>query len=197
MREKPKRYLGELATPITWPSPPMFEGYITHERVEAFWLDYDRHQQEAEQLVQEVRLRKLSLLMSDYGIEDQNDTLQLAMMLACDHVPGFRVVPERKKTQGRKKEWDAEKLEALLDAVKSVKKQHRFNDRQALAFLSNNARTAAEWGPPRHYKGTKKQWIETLESRLQDAKRWVAWVKSVLERAETIRQQVLQEKFRK
>jgi hypothetical protein len=81
----------------------MFEGYVTHERVEAFWLDYDRHQQEAEQLVQEVRLRKLSLLMSDYGIEDQNDTLQLAMILLAITYPASGSCLNAKRPKAEKK----------------------------------------------------------------------------------------------
>jgi len=194
---KPKRYSGELATPIIWPSTPAFEGAVTHERAEAFWANDARLQREAAQLVAEALLRKLSLLMSHYGIEDQNDTLQLAMLLACDHVPGFQVVPETKPTRGRKKEWHGGKLQALFDAVRSVKEPHNFTDRQALTFLSSDPRTAAEWGPPRHHKGTKKQWIETLESRLHDAKRYVAYLDSVRRRFDALRRQGLDGKFRK
>jgi hypothetical protein len=36
----------------------------------------------------------------------------------------------------------------------------------------NNQQHAATWGVPKGHKGSKQQWIETLEARLQDAKRF-------------------------
>jgi glucose-6-phosphate 1-dehydrogenase len=123
-------------------------------------------------------------------------TQWLAWALASEHVPGFRIVPES-RPKGRKKEWHGEKLQALYDAVQSAKNQHNFNDRQALTFISNNSLSAKTWGRPANYKGSKKQWVETLESRLQDAKRYVAYIESLPTLFEKISAELSLEKFRK
>ena len=81
--------------------------------------------------------------------------------------------------------------------MQSVKEQHKFNDRQALKFVSNNPQYAEFWGPPKRYQGSKQQWVETLESRLQDAKRYVAWIDSLPARLNQIAEAVVREKFRK
>jgi hypothetical protein len=69
-----------------------------------------------------------------------------------------------------------------------------FGDRRALAFMVKDEGYGATWGPPPNHRGTKQQWIETLESRLQDAK-------SIRKRAEQFTrdlQQIAQEiSFRK
>src|SRR4029077_5806090 len=84
-----------------------------------------------------------------YGITDENDTTALAWELAFNHVPGFKTVPEVHTKKGRKKEWHGGKLRELYDIVQSVKEQHKFNDRQALKFVSNNSQYAEFWGPPK------------------------------------------------
>ena len=55
--------------------------------------------------------------------------------------------------------------------MQSIKQKHHFTDRQALTFIVNDLQHAANWGVPQGHRGSKEQWIETLESRLQDAKR--------------------------
>jgi len=197
MASRRRRYAGELATPIVWPAPPTFWGAVTDERVKEFWRNYERHQQEAEQSVEQQLWRKLSLLMKHFKIADENDTMALVWALASEHVPGFQLVPEGGPKKGRKKEWHGEKLLALYDAVQSAKNQHNFNDRQALTFISSNSLPAKTWGPPANYKGYKKQWIETLESRLHDAKRYVAYIESLPGRIEKIRKGLSLGKFRK
>jgi hypothetical protein len=39
------------------------------------------------------RVEKLRLLMDHYGISDKADFLSLALALAIEHVPGFRIDP--------------------------------------------------------------------------------------------------------
>jgi hypothetical protein len=195
MRAKRRRYAGELATPIMSPAPPTFEGAVTDERVKQFWEARQQHQQEAENRAAEKLLEKMSLLTKHYGIADENDLGALAWALACEHVPGFRVVVEEKTKRGRKRKWDGPMLQELFEAVQSVKKQHRYNDRQALAFLVS--RRDSPWRLPVNHKGTKQQWIETLESRLQDAKQYVSYIESLPQTLSDIASQVLRKKFRK
>jgi hypothetical protein len=167
-KQKKHRYSGALATPITWPSPPIFEGAVTEERVAKHWAEYDQHQTEAVAIVAQIIQEKLNLLMEHYSATDKES---LILALALEHVPGFQIAQPGERKRGRRLEWDASKLESLLCAVQMVKQQHNFNDRTALTFLANDPSHAQTWGTPQRHKGGKKQWIETLESRLQDAKR--------------------------
>ena len=168
---------------------------MTEERVQEYRRKYENHQREAGQRVEQKLLEKISLLMKHYGITDENDTTALAWELAFNHVPGFKTVPEVHTKKGRKKVWHGGKLRELYDIVQSVKEQHKFNDRQALKFVSKQY--AEFWGPPKSYQGSKQQWVETLESRLQDAKRYVAWIDSLPARLNQIAEAVAREKFRK
>jgi hypothetical protein len=95
----------------------------------------------------------------------------LAFALAFEHVPGFKVLPEAKSTRGRKLKWSPDRLDELYRTVESIKVRHGVTDKQALKFLVNNQEYAAVWGVPTGHRGSKQQWIETLEARLQDAKR--------------------------
>jgi hypothetical protein len=195
MPAKKRRYTGELAKPIVWPAPPTFWGAVTEERVHKFWRDYENHQRKAEQCVKQKLLQKMSLLMKHFKIADEGDAAALARALAREHVPGFKIVQEETTKRGRKKEWHGGKLQALYDAVRSVKTKHRFTDRRALTFMSNNPEFASTWGSPRDYTGSPKQWVETLESRLQDAKRYVSYIESLPALLENIAAE--KEKFRK
>jgi hypothetical protein len=191
------RYTGELLKPIVLPDAPSFSGAVTNKRVEQFWQHWEKHQRKTERRVAQTLNRKLSLLMKHYGINDKTDTASLALALACEHVPGFEIVPRRKRASGRKREWDSEKLQALYDVVQSVKQKHNFNDRTALKFISTNSELASTWGRPANHRGSQKQWVETLESRLQAAKRWVSHTESVMAEFEKIRTDLRQKKFRK
>jgi hypothetical protein len=179
MPRKRRQYSGKLAKPIVWDAPPTFEGFVSEKRVNDFCKKYNRHQRKVRDRVDKQTAEKLSLLMDFYGIANKNDMGALALALATEHVPGFKVVPQGDEKRGRKKRWDGPKLQALLQAVLTVKEKHRFTDRQALYFMSRNDEFAATWGPPVGYRGSKGQWVETLESRLQDAKRYDAFVRSV------------------
>jgi hypothetical protein len=178
MPAKRRQYSGKLATPIIWDVSPTFEGLVSDERVKEFWKRHNRHQRKVKQRVNKQISEKLSLLMEFYGIANKNDMGALALALATEHVPGFKVLPQGGKKRGRKKMWDGPNLQALLQAVLTVKEKHRFTDRQALHFISENDEYAVIWGPPVSYRGSKRQWVETLESRLQDAKRYGAFVES-------------------
>jgi hypothetical protein len=194
MAAKRRRYSGELAAPIVRPAPPAFEGAVTDQRVEKFWRDYSKHERKAEQIIKQKLLQKITLLMEYYGIRDQNDMPSLALALASAHVPGFKVIPERvpmpklnvvqptdgimlvpetQTKKGRKRQWDGPRLTGLFEIVSLVKSRHNLSDKQALKFIVNNPQHASIWGPAPGHKGSKQQWIETLESRLQDAKRYV------------------------
>jgi hypothetical protein len=138
----------------------------------------------------------MQLLLEHFGIAD-HDLARLAWALAFEHVPGFQIVPEQKSARGRKNEWDGFKLKALFDAVHEVKTKHKLTDRQALKFLSTNPQFANTWGRPKNHKGSRDQWIETLESRLQDSKRYVAYIESLPAMLEDARVRVRRKKFQK
>jgi hypothetical protein len=89
-----RRYVGELAHNIVRPAFPSFEGAVTEERVQRFWRKCNRHEREAERRIRQKRLQKMLLLMKHYQIADENDIMALALALASQHVPGFKVVPE-------------------------------------------------------------------------------------------------------
>jgi hypothetical protein len=196
MPAKQRRYMGELAKPIVWPNPPTFWGAVTEERVHKYRRDCENHQRKAQRYVDRKLLQKMSLLLKHFKITDGDNAAALAWELAFEHVPGFRIVKEEKAKAGRKKEWHGTKLQALYDAVQSVKSKHGFNDRQALKFISANVEFASTWGPPATHRGSKGQWIETLESRLQDAKGYVSYIESLPAQLEKISAE-LREKFRK
>ncbi len=197
MAVKKHRYKGELATSIVWSAAPTFEGAVTDRRVKAFRDACMRHRQDAERHVEQELSRKMSLLMKHYGLDDETNMTALAWALAFEHVPGFKILPETKKRGGRKKEWDGLKLQALYDAVHSVKQQHGFRDRTALEFMLNNPQYAKAWKAPPNHKGSNKQWLETLESRLHDAKHYVGFIDSLPRLIESLRVDVPRKKFRK
>jgi hypothetical protein len=133
--------------------------------------------------VEKEFLKKLRLLMDHYEISDKDDWFSLALALAVDHIPGFRVsgvgfeagqdsgavVYRDGEKVGRRETWTGDRLERLLEAVEREKKKSGIRtDREALSRLARRQ----EWAqPPNHRKG-QLNWIETLESRLQDAKKF-------------------------
>jgi hypothetical protein len=171
MGKKQRRWKGELAKPIYVGVIPTIE--TTSEELD----DY------CEPVIWQELLKKLALLMQHYQIADKDDFFSLALALAMDHVPGFRVArntPLRLKhgnwgavihaNKGRRLTWTPERLNGLLSAVEETKKKHGLStDREALKIV---ARTG-EWSRPANHRGDPDQWIETLESRLQEAKRFL------------------------
>jgi hypothetical protein len=105
-----RRYLGKLATPIIWHAGPTFEGFVSQERVREFWKKHDLHQREEKESVNKQIAEKIKLLMQFYGITNENDLGALALALATEHVPGFKILPQSGARRGRKKKWDGPML---------------------------------------------------------------------------------------
>ena len=136
-----------------------------------------------EEAIGQELFQKLHLLMKHYSIPDPNDWFSLALALAVDHVPGFQVennlgieqiglgiglvVHTGHKKMGRPITWSVERLDELLDDVEKTKKRYGLErDREALSRIAR----LRKWASPANHRGDRSQWIETLESRLQEAK---------------------------
>jgi hypothetical protein len=170
-----KKWKGELGKPIA--------GHVMA------WARIDQNKIEAQRAsileemggaIAKARLDKLPLLFEHYGIDDKSDFLSLSLALASEFVPGFSVklIPMKLEHEsygavvpvsktGRLKEWTNDRKSDLLAAVEDVRKSKGLaTDREALQLLSRRA----PWKRPWNHRGDSKQWIETLEARLQDAK---------------------------
>src|SRR5262249_10297699 len=136
-----------------------------------------------EEAIEQELFQKLDLLMKHYSIPDPNDWRSLALALAVDHIPGFQVennlgiekigqgiglvVHTTRKKTGRPTTWPVERRDELLNDVEKTKKRYGLKrDREALDRLAR----LRKWAPPANHRGEQSQWIETLESRLQEAK---------------------------
>jgi hypothetical protein len=133
-------------------------------------LDADRDQRKQER-------EKIVLLLEHFQIAG-NDLEALVLALACRHVPGFKVVPEKRRG-GRPRKWDGPRLVKLREAVEDAKKLHRCTDRKALKLLASQKAATKEWSIPTDHRGSEMQWIETLESRLNEARKYVAYIDSL------------------
>jgi hypothetical protein len=172
-----RRYTGKQASPIRVPAPPVFSGAVTAERKEKFDQESAQYRKEASAAVERQIEGKIKALLKHHKIGGR-DMEALARALAKTHVPGFKVlVDSGGQKRGRKTLWDGPKLTALYRDVEEVKTPQRRTDRQALTFLVKN--DPDRWGPPKGYRHRERQWIETLESRLQDAKRYDRFVESL------------------
>jgi hypothetical protein len=179
---KGRRWKGELARPIR----------IRVTRPHGFVVPHPTNDPEAETKIRTenelmIRLRdearagiesaKLELLAEHYDVP-QNDFRALALALARDLIPGFRFRDplrfgncgpqhEEKEKDGRPIAWGPDRLHELLTQVDSIKKGNSLTDREALTRLARKKK----WEPPTNHRGGSDKWLETLESRLQDAKR--------------------------
>jgi hypothetical protein len=166
-------YKGALAQPIMLRPPPAFWGAVVPNRIVAYRKRLSRYERASAAKVERQFSRKLALLFDHYGIADKKDMAALVSALLAEHVPGFKVqFPETKAKRGAKRKWYPDRFEELYRTVQSIKQQYNFTDRQALIFMVNNQQHAATWGVPTGRRGSKQQWIETLEARLQEAKRF-------------------------
>ena len=131
-----------------------------------------RHKREAVAAIEQECSKRFLLLFDHYTIKNKGDVAALAWALAIDHVPGFKVwIPKQHRKRGRKRKWDVVKLDALLETIKSVKQQYNLRtDKSAIRVMVKNPDFIAAWGPPPNHKHTKREWIKTLENRLQEAK---------------------------
>jgi len=166
MKTKKPRYKGELAKPIYVGSIPI-EG--TNEEQQE-WI---------EQVIEQEAIEKLPLLMGHYKIPDKDDYFSLALALARDHVPGFRVVPDTPlklkhsnwgavilANRGRRRAWTPERLNALIDAVEDTKKKLSISkDREALEILAQRGK----WARP--VNRSPQEWRKTLQNQLALARR--------------------------
>jgi hypothetical protein len=136
----------------------------------------------------QVESSKLELLATHYGVPS-DDFRALALAIARDLIPGFRFIDplrpltswgpqyEEKLKSGRPGIWDFDRLEELLNEVNAFKKSSSATDREALARLVRKKK----WGPPTNHRGGSGKWLETLESRLQDAKKQENRIANALE----------------
>lgn len=174
MASKRKRspYSGALATPIRRTLPPPFWGAVTTERLTKYQKSLAQHELKELRAIKRKLSQKFFLLFDHYAIKDKKDTKALAWALASQHVEGYRVLePLIKSKRGAKLQWGGDRLEDLLTTVEVIQEQHpNFDDRRALQFIVKNPELAALWGPSKR-SGSTTKWIETLESRLQAAKR--------------------------
>jgi hypothetical protein len=107
----------------------------------------------------------------------KTDYFRLALELAIDHVPGFRIgrASELLKLEhgdhgkvlgnkrGRQREWTQERLNRLLDAVEETKKRYRYRtDRKALEVLAGHT----EWSQQAKRRRGFREWIKTLTNQL-------------------------------
>jgi hypothetical protein len=160
MKRKKPRYKGELGKPI-------YVGSIPFEAAN------EEQQERIDQGIEQAAINKLPLLMEHYKIPNKDDYFSLALALAKDFVPGFQVKTVRVKLEYgdwgaviRDTKWPPERRLKLLNAVAETKKKHALStDREALKILMQKG----EWSRP--YNRDEQKWLETLESRLQDAKR--------------------------
>jgi hypothetical protein len=175
------RWKGELAKPIR-PKVIRPRGLAVTD-AETVARANEKMEDLCRQAIEKRRVEKLRLLMDYYGIADHANFFSLALALAIDHVPGFRIDPTPLRREqisdglalvvqdnrtGRRLEWPPERLDSLLSAVEDAKRKHGLStDREAIAVVARNR----NWGQPANHKGNREQWLETLESRLQDAKR--------------------------
>ena len=86
--KKPHRWTGELAKPIR-PKVVRPRGLaVTAETVQAANKEMEDLYRQA---IENEYLVKLDLLMDDYGITDKTNFFRLALALAHEHVPGFKL----------------------------------------------------------------------------------------------------------
>ena len=179
MAKKKRDWKGALARPVEV-AAPLWPVGATDLQIASYEAEF---RIDAEQFLRRERLQKIPLLFEHYNIADDLDFIGLVLALAVDlGVPGFQRkdvqyefslgdsgLVRRVKTSGRQKDWTTERLEALYEAVQEEKhKKGVTEDRAALLSLARRR----PWQPPANHRGTNQQWVETLESRLQEAKKF-------------------------
>jgi hypothetical protein len=176
------RWKGELAKPIR-PKVIRPRGLrVTADTVAAANREMDDLYRKA---IEKEYLAKLILLMDECGIADKTDFFSLALALAIEHIPGFKIDPTplrleqiddqgvqlvvQDNREGRPPEWPLKRLNNLLSAVEETKrKQGLSKDREALSVLAQRG----EWARPANHRGGPEQWLKTLKNRLAEARRF-------------------------
>jgi hypothetical protein len=134
-----------------------------------------------QEAIREKRIEKLVLLAKHFKV-GETDYLSLALELAKDHVPGFRIGRASEllrlkhgdygavlgNKRGRKRESSLERSDRLVDDVEKTKKRLGCQtDREALEDLARHK----EWSPPTNNRGGFKGWVKTLQNQLANARR--------------------------
>src|SRR5262245_7594020 len=84
------RWKGELATPIR---PKVIRPRGLRVSASTAATPNKAMENLYRQSIENEWLVKLNLLMDEYGITDKTDFLSLALALAIEHVPGFKIDP--------------------------------------------------------------------------------------------------------
>lgn len=134
------------------------------------------------QAIENEYLAKLELLMDEYGITDKTDFSNLALALAIEHVPGFRIDPTplrleqfddqgiqvvvQDNREGRKPKWSLKRRNDLRRDVEE-KNKNGLSDHEALSILVSQR---AEWARPPNHRGGLEAWRKTLKNQLAVAR---------------------------
>jgi hypothetical protein len=201
-QSKKKKRTGELEKAIRKPIRPQVNrphGFAVPDDPEAIKRENALMEELHEKAVAAARREKLKLLSRRYSLAE-DDYEGLALALAVEHEPGFRVVDRQivqlpvefsesvgfwgpvrvkdgkliDKPSGRPLDWSGDRLLQLLEAVQREKKKSGLTkDLDALGRLARQK----QWRPrPNHQSNSSRgefdAWIRTLQSRLHDAKQF-------------------------
>jgi hypothetical protein len=176
------RWKGELATPIR---PKVIRPGGLRVTKKTAQVANEEMEDLYRRAIEEEYLVKLELLIGHYGITDKTDFPSLALALAIEHIPGFRIDPTplrleqiddqglklvvQDNRKGPRRKWSLKRLNNLLSAVEETKKKHGLSkDNEALSVLANHP----EWSPSGNYRGDREQWLKTLKNQLAEARRF-------------------------
>jgi hypothetical protein len=128
------------------------------------------------QAIEEEYAVKLDLLMDHYGITDKTDVLSLALALAIEYVPGFKVDPTplrleqvgdeaihlvvQDNREGRSPKWPFKRHKLLSDVEETKQKRKISTDHEALSHLAQRG----EWARPANHRGGAEQWLKILKN---------------------------------
>jgi hypothetical protein len=172
------------------------KGFVVPDDPEAIRRENALMEELHEKEVVGARREKLKLLLRRYSLAE-DDFEGLALALAIEHEPGFKVdrqiaeapfgfegavrIKDGKhidKPRRRPVQWPVERLRQLLEAVEAEKKKAEkkksglSTDLDALKRLARGK----DWAPPAFHqsnspRGKFDAWVRTLQSRLHDAKK--------------------------
>lgn len=148
---------------------PKFVGELNHSIVSEpipFWTKTDLNPDDFQ--LQEKRILnrqwvKMGLLLKHYDIkpDEQDPWLQLSWALACDFVPGMKVVNPYTRRKGRPRKWKGSTGLELIRDVERIRNERNQGARDAIRTLIK--RQPKRWGA---YKQ------RALEVRYAEAKKY-------------------------
>jgi hypothetical protein len=167
------------------------KGFVVPDDPEAISRENALMEELHEKEVVAARREKLKLLLRRYSLAE-DDFEGLALALAIEHEPGFKVdrqiaeapfgfegavrIKDGKhidKPRRRPVQWPVERLRQLLEAVEAEEKKSRLTkDLDALKRLARQK----GWEPPAFHRSNSPRvrfdaWVRTLQIRLHDAKK--------------------------